>query len=346
MTTHEQWMQAALREARKGWGRTSPNPMVGAVVVADGELAGAGFHHQAGKPHAEVNALAAAGPRAKGADLYVTLEPCSTTGRTPPCTEAILAAGIRRVTIGCLDPNPAHQGKAVQILKKNGVEVVSGILKEKCQALNEAFFCWIQHGRPLVLLKMSMTLDGKIATPGGESKWISGDKARREVQKMRQWADAILVGGETVRKDDPELIVRSPGNWPCQPRKLVWTSRTDYPSHLKIFRDTANPPEFVHPDSPESWRSLLQELGRRQITALLVEGGGELAAAMLAADVVDKVAFFIGPRLLGGRDSRPVVGGTGPAALADARALKHTQCRKIGGDFLITGYLSDVYRFD
>ncbi len=334
------WMRRALQLAKRGVGRTSPNPTVGSVVVKDGIEVGAGYHRGAGTAHAEVNALGAAGAQAKGATLYVTLEPCSTTGRTPPCTEAILKAGIHRVVIGCLDPNPRHEGRAVELLEKNSISVQSGVLETPCRDLNEAFFCWITRKRPFVLLKMAMTLDGKIATVHGDSQWITGPKARTRVQRLRQWADAIMVGGQTVRCDDPSLTVRTPRHWPVQPQKLVWSRRppSDYSQQLMIFADKERPPRFCHPQTPEEWRHLLADLGRENITSLLIEGGGELASNCLRAGIVDKIDFFVAPKILGGRSSRPVVGGTNPTRLADALRLERMKVEAVGDDILITGY--------
>jgi diaminohydroxyphosphoribosylaminopyrimidine deaminase/5-amino-6-(5-phosphoribosylamino)uracil reductase len=318
------------------------------VVVSAGAIVGAGYHHRAGLPHAEVNALAAAGEQARGATLYVTLEPCSTSGRTPPCTQAIIRAGIRRVVIGCLDPNPKHAGQGVEILRQQGIEVISGVEERACLRLNEAFFHWIRTKRPLVMLKMAMTLDGKIAAQSGQSKWITGGQARSRVQKMRQWADAIMVGGETVRLDNPGLTVRTPQGWPRQPQKLVWTRHTaaDFDPDLAIFADPERPPRFVAPATPEQWQTLLEQLGAEDMTALLIEGGGELAAAALRAGIVDKLAFFIAPKILGGRGSRPVVGGENPLSLGEALPLKHITYEQVGKDLQITGYLNDVYGID
>ncbi len=339
------FMRQALRLARKGWGRTSPNPMVGAVLVRDNAVVGQGWHAMAGGPHAEVVAIRDAGEAAAGATLYVTLEPCSTQGRTPPCVDAILAAGIRRVVIGTCDPNPAHAGRAVATLREAGIEVVMDVEQAACQALNEAFFCWIRHRRPYVILKMAMTLDGKIATRTGESQWITGPVARRHVQRLRQWADAVLVGAETVRRDNPQLLVRSPRSWPRQPLRLVASRSGDLGDAPHVLTDGRAETRVVRADSPDAWRALLGELGARQITALLVEGGGQLAGELLAAGCVDKVAFFIAPRLLGGADSRPVTAGPSPAHLADAAQLSHMQTRRLGADLLVTGYLTDVHRY-
>jgi diaminohydroxyphosphoribosylaminopyrimidine deaminase/5-amino-6-(5-phosphoribosylamino)uracil reductase len=343
MTEDDRYMRKAVSQARRAWGRTSPNPLVGAIVLdAAGQQVGAGYHHLAGQAHAEVNALADAGETARGGTIYVTLEPCSTSGRTAPCCDAILAAGLKRVVIGDLDPNPKHAGRAVALLENAGIAVVHGVESARCGLLNEAFYCWIRHRRPYVILKMAMTADGKIATASGQSQWITGPGSRALVQRFRQWADAILVGGETVRRDNPQLLVRSPQKWPCQPLRLI-ASRSGDLGDAQVLSDGRAETRVL---SVEDWPKLLAELGAESITALLVEGGGELAAEMLRAGVVDKVAFFIAPRILGGRGSRSVVGGDSPASLAETLDLRSPQMQRSGDDFLLTGYLSDVHRID
>lgn len=338
----DKWMREALGEALRGWGMASPNPMVGAVVVRNGVEVGRGYHHRAGTAHAEVHALAAAGDCAKGADIHVTLEPCSTHGRTPPCTEAIIHAGIKRVFIGSVDPNPAHAGRGVEILRNAGIEVITGVLAAECDRLNEAFFHWITTGHPFVQLKMAMTLDGKIATKNGHSQWITGPEARAEVQRLRQWCDAIMVGGETVRQDNPSLTVRG-GNddWACQPKRFVWTRQSALSADLKVNTGPGGSASLCAPQSREDWLAWLTNLGKNDTTALLVEGGGELAASLLAAQVVNRVTFFIAPKILGGRNSRPVVGGVNPLSLAEACELRDVETRQFGPDIMITGRLGD-----
>ena len=340
-----QWMRRALSLARKGWGRTSPNPMVGAVVLQRGVVVGEGYHHAAGTPHAEIHALAAAGERAAGSDLYVTLEPCCTQGRTPPCTEAIRQAGIRRVVVGSADPNPQHAGRGLALLQAWGLEVQAGVLAEACQDLNESFFWWVAQRRPFVLLKMAMTLDGRIATAAGESRWISGPAARRRVQRWRQWADAIMVGGATVRADNPALTVRLPASWPRQPLRCVWTAQP-LGADRAVWSRPESPPLLAKPVTPAEWLRFLEDLGQRGVTALLLEGGGELAAAALRAGIVNKVAFFIAPKLLGGRGSRPVLGGDDPARLDEAMGLARLRVERVGQDLLITGYCTHVHGAD
>ncbi|NMA19482.1 MAG: bifunctional diaminohydroxyphosphoribosylaminopyrimidine deaminase/5-amino-6-(5-phosphoribosylamino)uracil reductase RibD [Lentisphaerae bacterium] len=341
--TDEYWMRLALIEAEKGWGLCSPNPMVGAVVVKDGEKIGIGYHHRAGEAHAEVLALREARAAAQGADLFVTLEPCCTQGRTPPCVEAILRAGIRRVVIGCLDQNPAHGGRGVTILREAGLEVVSGVLEEDCLKLNEHFFWWINQRRPFVYLKMAMSLDGKIALPDGSSKWITGLEARRQVQRLRQLAGAIMVGGKTARQDNPGLRVIEPPDWPRQPQVCIWSSRL-LESDLRIVKEATTAPILCKPTSQAEWVSFLQELGQKDCTFLLLEGGGELAAAALGANIVNKVGFFVAPKLILGRDAIPVTGGKSVATLAGALSLDNLNCERFGQDLLITGYCEHVYR--
>ncbi|MFA6928897.1 MAG: bifunctional diaminohydroxyphosphoribosylaminopyrimidine deaminase/5-amino-6-(5-phosphoribosylamino)uracil reductase RibD [Lentisphaeria bacterium] len=339
----EFWMRMALRAAEKGRGLCSPNPMVGAVLVKNAEKIAIGYHLCAGHEHAEILALRQAGQAANGADLYVTLEPCCTWGRTPPCVEAILHAGVRRVVIGCLDQNPAHDGRGISILLEAGVEVVRGILEPECLRLNEHFFWWINQKRPFVYLKMAMSLDGKIALPDGTSKWITGGEARQQVQRLRQLAGAILVGGKTVRRDNPGLQVVDPPDWPKQPQLCIWTEKP-LEKDLQIMKETHPPAILCKPRSQPEWVKFLQELGQKDCNFLLLEGGGELAAAALAAGIVNKVGFFIAPKLILGRDAIPVTGGQSVASLAEAISLKNLQSELYGQDLLITGYCEHVYR--
>lgn len=339
MTIDESMMKEALKEARKGWGLTSPNPMVGAVVVRDGVIVGRGYHHGAGLPHAEPNALADAGENTFGATLYVTLEPCCTFGRTPPCTEAIKRAGIRRVVVGCTDCNPKHSGHGLAILREAGIDVISGICEKECLEINAAFFWWISTGCPYVRLKMAMTLDGKIATANGDSKWITGETARRYVQKLRRGSDAVMVGGETVRKDDPELVVREPKGWKRQPARIVWTSKPSLPDGCKLLNGNGGPVELAKPVTTDEWKAFLNGLGDRGMMSLLMEGGGELAGCALKAGIVNEIDFFIAPKILGGRGSRPVVGWENPLALKESLPLKEWRVRRIGDDLLVTASL-------
>ncbi|MBQ9337950.1 MAG: bifunctional diaminohydroxyphosphoribosylaminopyrimidine deaminase/5-amino-6-(5-phosphoribosylamino)uracil reductase RibD [Lentisphaeria bacterium] len=322
------WMKKALAEAAKGWGTTSPNPLVGAVVVRNGRLLGAGHHVRAGCAHAEVNAIAACGRKdLRGATIYVTLEPCSTTGRTPPCTEAILKAGISRVVFGCTDPNPKHAGRAAEILRSRGVEVTYPVCEAECRRLNEPFFKWITAGKPYVLLKMAQTLDGKTAARNGVSQWITGEPARRRVQKLRMRADAVMAGAETFRLDSPRFTVRKPdGTVIRTPRRIIVT-RSPGSFRAEGF-------EAVSLPDPAAWDVYLKKLGSENVTALLIEGGGTLAASALTAHAVDRIEFHIAPKLLGGAGSRTSVDGPDPENLDGAVRLKRMEIRRCGDDLI------------
>ena len=298
-------MKEALALARMGWGHTNPNPMVGAVVVSpDMKIIGRGYHARAGEAHAEVNAIHDALRHAgscRGCTIYVTLEPCCTTGRTPPCTRAIIENGFSKVVVGAADPNPRHAGKGICVLEEAGIKCVTGVCHDECIELNRPFFKYISTGRPFVILKMAMTLDGKIATPDGSSKWITGAEARSRVQQLRRLADAIMVGGSTLRCDKPGLMVRDPENWTPQPRRIIVSNAMDEEEVRSYFPDGRG--EKVSLDSPDEWGKLMEKLGSEECMVLLIEGGGELADSALKSGVVDYVEFHIAPMLLGGRNS-------------------------------------------
>jgi diaminohydroxyphosphoribosylaminopyrimidine deaminase/5-amino-6-(5-phosphoribosylamino)uracil reductase len=336
---NKNFMLDAVDLAQKAWGQTSPNPLVGAVVVKNGKIIGCGYHHRAGEAHAEVNALQDAGSEACGAAIYVTLEPCSTTGRTPPCTDAIIEAKIKTVYIGSMDPNPLHSGKAVKLLREAGIKVICEVEKIACEQLNEAFFTWITTGKPFVILKMAMTLDGKIATENGNSQWITGPVARERVQQLRQWADAIMVGGNTARLDQPSLTVRNVENWLPQPRRIIVSNSLTI-TELEQLLPVGGELEISAPIGEQGWSSYLEQLGENGITALLIEGGGELAAAVINAGIVDKIEFHLAMKILGGRNSRPVIGGNNPLALAEAFKLKDIHITPLGDDLAIAGRLN------
>ena len=361
------YMRLALRLARRGYGATSPNPMVGAVLVRAGQIIGRGWHPRAGESHAEIEALRDAlrrGKSPKGATLYVTLEPCCTHGRTPPCTDAILAAGIKKVVIGATDPNPHHRGRAFRLLARAGLEVLPGALAEECEHLNEAFNHWIVRGTPLVTVKAAMTLDGKIATATGESKWITGDKARAYGMKLRLGADAILVGINTVLADDPSLTVRT-AQGPSshlrgqKPRRIVLDAHARLPCEARLATDesarlttvvvnktVANSRVTALEKQVNVLRApsrngkldllwLLKRLGSENVTNLLVEGGGEVNASFLLEGLAHRIAFFYAPRILGGRDSRKAVGGDGASRLDEIIDLTGVQWRRLGPDWLL-----------
>ena len=332
------FMREALTLALEAWGMTNPNPMVGAVVVRGGKVIGRGYHHESGLPHAEIEALNDVrrnGFDPAGAELYVTLEPCSTHGRTGACTEAIVKAGIRRVVVGALDPNPAHAGRGIEILRSAGVEVGTGVLEAECAALNRSFFKWITTGRPFVTLKLATTLDGRIATMSGDSKWVTGEAARSRVQKLRRLADAVMVGGGTWRADKPSLTVRDTENWPCQPLRVIVSKSLTRDEVAEFYPDGRF--EVVALPDKAAWDGFLTGLGGRGMVNVLVEGGGELAASALAAKAVDYVEFHVAPKILGGRESRPAVGGASPEFLAAALELKNVRVERLGEDVMIAG---------
>ena len=362
-------MRLALRLARRGFGRTSPNPMVGAVLARRGAVLGRGWHHRAGWPHAEIEALRDAqkrGFRARGATLYVTLEPCSTRGRTPPCTDAIIAAGIRRVVVAAADPNPAHAGRGLAILERAGVRVSAGLLAGEAARMNEAFHHWIVHRTPLVTIKAAMSLDGKIATVTGQSRWITGPKARDLGMKLRAGADAILVGVNTVLADNPTLTVRLPGFKDKRWRRIILDPRARTPLTAKVVSDrhAASTIVVVTNSAPPrraaalgrrvrllraparagviNLRWLLGKLGREDITSLLVEGGGETNAAFLSAGLAGRAAFFYAPLVLGGRAAPKAVAGRGFDKLGRAPVLREARWRRLGADLFCAASLPET----
>ncbi len=368
MTPDERFMARALALARRAIGQTSPNPMVGALLVRDGQEVGRGWHRRAGQPHAEIEALADAARRGNsvaGATLYVTLEPCCTHGRTPPCTEALIRAGLSRVVVGAVDPNPRHAGHGLELLRQAGLQVESGVLESPASRLNEAFNHWIVHRTPWVVAKSAMTLDGRIATASGESKWITGSASRAQAHRLRLQADAILVGVETVLADDPSLDVRAqpgfrPPAWHPDKSRVVLDTRARTPVACRLVNDDARSRTLVVVGAsapadrvaalqervtviraPESegridLRWLLTELGARGITHLLVEGGGTVLASFFEARQVHRTAFFHAPCILGGDDSRRAVAGRGFRSLAEAPRLANVESKCFGDDLFIS----------
>jgi diaminohydroxyphosphoribosylaminopyrimidine deaminase/5-amino-6-(5-phosphoribosylamino)uracil reductase len=358
-------MGRALCLAAEGVGRTSPNPMVGAVLVKDERVVGEGAHLRAGGPHAEVVALEAAGAAAEGATCYVTLEPCAHFGRTPPCADALVRAGVARVVAACRDPYHEVAGRGVARLQAAGVQVTVGVREAEARALNRAFFCAVTEGRPHVTLKAAMTLDGKIAAADGASRWITGEAARLEAHRLRFAADAVLVGVGTVLADDPRLTVRHAGLPPKEPLRVVADSRLRTPPEARIL-SAGDPTRVVlacvapAPAGPAAalrargahvlelpgdggrvdLRALLGALRALDVIAVLVEGGGELGGALAEASLVDRVAFFLAPRLLGGRDAPGALGGRG-RALKESLALVGLTTRRLGDDLLVE---ADVQR--
>lgn len=362
-------MTLALRLAVKGQGTTSPNPMVGAVVVKQGRVVGQGFHLRPGTPHAEILALQQAGTQARGATLYVTLEPCChLKKRTPPCVPEVLRSGVSRVVIAMLDPNPDVKGKGTAALRRSGLSVMVGVARSEAENLNKAYCHWIKTGRPYVTLKAGMTLDGQLATASGESQWITGKKSREEVHRLRGEVDAVLVGLGTVLADDPSLTARMGSALnklaSRQPLRIVVDSRLRIPFKALVLKQQDKAKTVIattaaalaarrvtlHKRGIEvltlpsiqghvSLPALLQKLGRRGITSLLLEGGGEVNAAMLKAKLVDHVRLYMAPVLLGGQNAKGVIGGESPARLAGAIALQHVMTRFVGQDWVVEGDL-------
>ncbi len=354
----EYYMQIALDLARKGTGYVNPNPLVGAIIVKDGAIIGKGYHKTFGGPHAEVFALEQAAEEADGATMYVTLEPCCHQGKTPPCTERIIAAGIKCAVIACRDPNPLVNGQGIANLQGAGIEVREGVLRKEAQQVNEIFFRFITAGIPFVQLKLAMSLDGKIATKRGDSKWISSEQSRIEVHRMRGRFASVLVGLNTVTADDPMLTVRhvsgkNPIRIVLDQRGLIpMTSRILHTEGRTIVITGAMPAEseaMIRKLGKEVWcvpddrgyidlGSLLQRLGNEGIDSVLVEGGGETAASLLQAGLVDKITFFVAPIIIGGRAAVPAVGGDGADRVVDGIKLRNMTISRIGDDFLVTGY--------
>ena len=365
--TDTDYMHLALELAERGVGWTSPNPMVGAVIVKDGRIIGQGWHARCGEAHAERNALAHCTESPAGATLYVTLEPCCHYGRQPPCTEAILEAGIARVVVGSDDPNPLVAGKGIDRLRRAGVAVETGRCKAECDAINQVFFHYIRTKRPYVVMKYAMTLDGKIATRTGASRWITGEAARYRVHRDRHRYSAVMVGVGTVLADDPLLTCRLEGG--KNPLRVICDTHLRTPLDSQIVRTAGTVPTVLatactdekrqapyvaagcrvwilpersgHVDLP----ALMERLGAEQIDSVLLEGGGTLNWAALESGVVQKVQTYIAPKLFGGAQAKSPVGGLGVEAPAQAICLKNHTITRLGDDFLVEGEVeSDVYR--
>src|SRR5512135_1975292 len=364
--TDEFYMSMALELAQLGRGTASPNPMVGAVVVKDDKVVGKGFHKRPGTPHGEAIALQKAGEKAQGATLYVNLEPCCHRDKlTPPCTDAVLKSGVKRVVVGMIDPNPKVSGQGVVLLGEAGVEVDAGLLQEKCERLNQAFRKYITTGLPFVTLKVAQTLDGKIATSSGDSKWITGFEARRQGHLLRHQSDAILVGIGTILRDDPSLTTRIEGlENPHDPCRIVLDSTLRIPLDAKVLNLESKSKTLVATtiagstqkmkeikkkkagllilDEKEglvSLPALMDELAKMGMTNVLIEGGARVNAEALRSGVVDKVMFFVAPKILGGDDARGSIGGKSPEGLSEAIPLYDVHYTKAGEDILIEGYI-------
>lgn len=356
----EKYMRLAMQLAGNAIGRTSPNPLVGAVIVKDNRVVGCGWHRKAGTPHAEVHALNQAGELAQGADVYVTLEPCAHYGKTPPCAKALVEAKVKNVYGGLLDVNPKVAGKGFKILEDAGIHVEYGFLQDELRKQNEVFFKWIEHKKPFVVLKAAMTLDGKIATATGQSKWITNETSRAYGYKLRDIYDGIMVGINTVIEDNPMLTARVDGG--KNPIRIVVDSSlridinanvvqdksaktiiatTDKADKDKILKLQAQDVDVIVVDKDENDKvdieKLLNILGQQNICSILVEGGATLSGSFVAKKLVDKVYFFIAPKIIGGKEAKTPVAGTGILNLQEALALKDIQIEKLEEDILIIG---------
>lgn len=364
MMTDEDYMRMVLSLAKKGKGKTSPNPMVGAILVKNNRIIGKGFHKKPGSPHAEILAMVDAGKDALGATLYTNLEPCvHTEKRTPPCTSEIIRRGIKRVVIGMIDPNPFVSGKGIAELKKKGISVIAGILQQKAEVLNEVFSKYIIKRRPFVILKIASSLDGKIATSTGESKWITGEEARRFVYRLRSEVDAVMVGAGTILKDDPHLTARMKVG--RDPIRIIADERLSIPIGSNVLNLDSPAKTYIattskaprakireieekggvvlivkEKDSLVDISALMDMLGEMEITSLLIEGGSRINASALREGIVDKVIFLFAPKIIGGQQAISSIGGESPSSLAEAVQLNDIIIKKKGEDILVEGYIT------
>lgn len=351
-------MRRALNLAKKALGRTSPNPVVGAVIVdSDGKIVGEGYHKKAGLPHAEREALKMAGEKARGGTMYVTLEPCCHYGRTPPCTEAIIEAGIKKVVVAVRDPNPKVSGKGIEILKNAGIEVVEGVLEEEAALLNEKFFKYIKTGLPFIALKWAMTADGKIATKTGDARWVSGEKSRNFTHNLRNEYDAILVGARTLILDDPLLTCRIKGG--RNPYRIILSASGNLPPNLRLFtldreknilittntnlashvqQSFANIIVASKGDNKVNLKEAFFELTKLGITSILIEGGAQVHASILKEKLADKIYLFVAPKIIGGDKAPGPVAELGINYLQDALPFKLQKVKRLGEDVLLEGY--------
>ena len=334
----QRFMRAALKEARKGLGQTSPNPAVGAVLVLRNRIVARGHHRQAGGPHAEVECLRNFGrPISEAAKLYVTLEPCSTTGRTSPCTNEIIKGGIQNVIIGAVDVNPRHSGRGISQLRNAGIKVRAGVLADECTNLNEAFNKWILTRRPFVIAKCGMSLDGRLTRPPGEPRWITDSAARRHAHQLRTRVDAILIGAQTLRVDNPRLTVRGMHH-ARQPWRVVLTRSGNLPPRARLFSDRLSARTLIY--KRKSLAGVLEDIGKKNVTSVLIEGGGEVLGQALDARLIDKVQLYLGPILTGG----PVIAfsGRGAEATMEAIRLDRVSYQRIGQNICVTAYVKTV----
>lgn len=357
----EMYMKLAIHVAKKGKGKVSPNPLVGAVIVKDSKIVSCGYHEKFGGSHAEVNAVNNANVDLKGSTMYVTLEPCCHYGKTPPCVDLIIEKGISKVIVGTLDPNPKVAGKGVKKLKDAGIEVIVGFLEEKCKKMNEIFMKYIKTRKPFVNFKMGMSLDGKIGTKTGESMWITGEKSRESVHKLRGELTGIMVGIGTVIKDNPNLTCRIKGY--KNPIRIILDSKLRIPLNAKVLNGESRTIiattkgcnkekeeelikkgiEVLKIKSKEEkidLNSLMSKLGELKIDSILLEGGSDLGFSSLKEGIIDKVLIYIAPKMIGGEKAKGPLGGLGIERLKDAFLLKNIENKRIGNDILISAYIS------
>ena len=356
-------MKEALRQARRGLSRTSPNPLVGAVIVSDGKIIAKGYHHGAGMPHAEIEALQQLGGKAENATLYVNLEPCNHHGRTPPCTEVILKSGIKRVVVGMKDPNPDVPGNGCSYLANKGIDVTIGVLETECRKLNEAFVKFITRKRPFVVIKSAMTMDGWTATTKGHSKWITNEKSRHFVHRLRDRADAVMVGIGTVIADNPKLTTRLKRGKGRDPLRIVLDTNLRMPHDAEIIQQKSSAMTMIVVGSHVTKKNLdgflmdgvfaqvcdtmegmidledlLDKLGEMDINYLLVEGGSTVCGSLIRRRLADKFYLFKAPKLLGGDNGIPMAAGNGPESMDDVVLLKDIEIKRFGDDILVIGY--------
>jgi len=356
-----EYMQRAIALAEQGRGQTSPNPMVGCVVVRDGEVIGEGFHEGVGLPHAEVKALEAikeSGGDARGATIYVTLEPCNHTGHTPPCADRLIEEGVGRVVAAMADPNPQVAGQGALRLRQAGIEVDLGVCEAEARLLNEAWLKFITTSMPFVISKVGMSLDGKIATHTGDSRWVTGETARAVVHRLRNEVDAIMVGSRTVMLDDPSLTTRLEEGWIKDPVRIILDSDEYLDATRRVFHIESTAPTWVvspverdiegaddviivpRSETGVDMTALMKVLGQRQITSVLIEGGGTTHASAFEAGIVDKCLFFVAPKIIGGKEAVSAVEGIGAARMADVVRLEGMHATPIGEDILIEAYVA------
>jgi len=366
MIPPEYYMKTAINLAKKGSGYTSPNPVVGAVIVKNNKIIGKGFHQAYGKPHAEVNAINNAGEASFGADLYVTLEPCNHYGKTPPCTKKIIKAGIKKVFIAALDPNPDVTGGGADFLRKNNIQVITGICQNKAEKLNESFIKYTTAKTPFVTVKCASTLDGQTASSTGDSKWITSEKSREYVHLLRHYNDAIMVGINTVKKDNPSLTARINGINTKDPQRFILDTKLSINEKSKVITQKSNAATFIVTGDNISLekkkrlennnkvkvitapltntgkidlKALMKILGNMKIASLLIEGGSQVIASAFSAGIADKIRFFYAPKIACGNNGSPICSGSGALLIEKSLPVKNIEFKRFENDILITGYL-------